>query len=77
MSVVTPPETDVVDRPEKRSKKTLVLITFSEANLKGMSQPYDDTLIMTSRIDRFLVKKVMINQGSAVEIMYSNLFIRN
>ena len=49
LSVVTPPEIDVMDSPEKRSKRTSISITFSEADLEGMSQPHDDTLVVTYR----------------------------
>ena len=73
LSVVTPPETNV-DRPKKRSRRTLVPITFSEADLEGMSQPHDDALVVTSWIDGFLVKKVTINQGSGAKIMYPDLY---
>ncbi|XP_075633350.1 uncharacterized protein LOC142605798 [Castanea sativa] len=39
-----------------------------------MSQPYDNTLVVTSRIGGFLVKRVMIDQGSGAEIVYPDLY---
>ena len=37
-------------------------------------QPQDDALVVTLRISGYDVKRVMIDQGSAVEIMYPDLF---
>ena len=74
LSVVTPPETETIDRFEKKLRKNSNPITFGEADLEGTSQPHNDALVVTSRIDGFLVKRVMIDQGSKVEIMYSDLY---
>lgn len=51
-----------------------MLITFSEADLEGTSQPYDDALVVTAQIGGFLVKRVMVDQRSEAEIMYPNLY---
>lgn len=51
-----------------------MLITFSEADFEGTSQPYDDALVVTARIGGFLVKRVMVDQRSEAEIMYPNLY---
>ena len=40
----------------------------------GTIQPHDDALVVTLRIVRFNVKRVMVDQGSGAEIMYPNLF---
>lgn len=42
--------------------------------MEGTSQPHDDALVVTSQIGRFLVKRVMIYQGSGTEIMYLDLY---
>ncbi|XP_075662993.1 uncharacterized protein LOC142632490 [Castanea sativa] len=47
---------------------------FSEEDLEGTFQPYDDALVVTSRIQGFLVKRVFVDQGSGAKIMYSNLY---
>ena len=39
-------------------------------------QPYDDALVVTVRIGGFDVKQVLVDQGSAVEIMYLDLYKR-
>ena len=40
----------------------------------GTIQPHDDALVITLRIERYDVKRVMVDQGSRVEIMYPNLY---
>ena len=74
MNVVTPPEVDATYQPKKRLRRISILITFGEAYLEGMSQPHNDALVVTSRIGGFLVKRVMVDQGSGVEIMYLDLY---
>ena len=49
-------------------------ISFGEEDLEGTIQPHDDALVVTARISRFLVKRVMIDQGSGADIMYPDLF---
>ncbi|XP_050281505.1 uncharacterized protein LOC126722388 [Quercus robur] len=38
------------------------------------SRPHDDALVVTLRIGGYGMKRVMINQGSAVDIMYPDLY---
>ena len=40
----------------------------------GTVQPHDDALVITLRIGGYDVKRVMVDQGSAAEIMYPDLF---
>ena len=47
---------------------------FSDEDKIGTIQPHDDALVITLRIKGYDVKKVMVDQGSAVEIMYPNLY---
>ena len=37
-------------------------------------QPYDDALVVTLRIGGYDVRRVLVDQGSAVEIMYPDLY---
>ena len=39
-----------------------------------MTQPHDDALVVTARINSFIVNRVLVDQGSEVEVMYPNLF---
>ena len=51
-----------------------LVLSFSDADKLRTIQPHDDALIVTLRIGGYDVKRVMINQGSAAEIMYPDLY---
>ena len=51
-----------------------LILGFSDEDKVGTIQPYDDALIVTLRIGGYDVKRVLIDQGSAVEIMYPDLY---
>ena len=55
-------------------KSQLEPIAFEDEDLEGMIQPHDDALVIMARIGRFLVKRVMIDQGSGADVMYPDLF---
>ena len=40
----------------------------------GAIQPHDDALVITLRIGGYDVKRLMVDQGSAAEIMYPDLY---
>ena len=47
---------------------------FSDEDKIGTIQPHDDALVITLRIGGYDVKRVMVDQGSAAEIMYPDLY---
>ena len=49
-------------------------LSFSDEDKIGTIQPHDDTLVVTLRIGGYDVKKVMVDQGSCVEVMYPDLY---
>ena len=51
----------------------LVLGFLHEDKLRTIQQ-HNDALVVTLRISRYDVKRVMIDQGNATEIMYPDLF---
>ena len=51
-----------------------LVLGFSDENKVGTIQPHDDALVVTLRIGGYDVKRVMINQGSATDIMYPDLY---
>ena len=63
-----------MDRPGKKPKTAREQIAFDDNDSEGTSQPHNDTFAVTLRIGGFLVKRVMINQGSGTEIMYPSLY---
>ena len=60
--------------PEKKLKYTREPIAFNDDNLEGTFQPHDDVLVVAARINGFIVKRMLIDQGSGVEVMYPDLF---
>ena len=50
------------------------MLSFSEVDKQGTIQPLDDALVVTLRIGGYDLRRVMIDQGSAAEIMYPDLF---
>ena len=50
------------------------MLGFSNEDKVGTIQPYDNALVVTLRIGGYDMKRVLVNQGSAVEIMYLDLY---
>ena len=61
-------------QPVKKMKSQSEPIAFDDEDLEGTIQPHDDALMITARISGFLVKRVMVDQGSGADIMYLDLF---
>ena len=59
---------------EKKLKYTREPIAFDDNGLEGTIQPHDDALVVAAQINGFMVKRVLIDQGSGVEVMYPDLF---
>ena len=59
---------------EKKLKFTWEPIAFNDDNLEGTIQPHDIALVVTAQINGFIVKRVLVDQGSGVEVMYLELF---
>ena len=59
---------------EKKLKFTRVPIAFNDDYLEGTIQPHDDTLVVTAWINGFIVKRLLIDQGSGAEVIYPDLF---
>ena len=52
----------------------LPMIGFSDEDKVGTIQPQNDALVVTLRIGGYDVKRVLVDQGSAVEVMYPDLY---
>ena len=64
-----------INQDTKRARVELPLVMgFSDEDKIRTIQPHDDALMITLRIGEYDVKRVMVDQGSAVEIMYPNLY---
>ena len=58
----------------KKMKFARKPISIDNDDLEGTIQPHDDALVVMARINGFLVKRVMAEQGSGADIMYPDLF---
>ncbi|XP_058202965.1 uncharacterized protein LOC131317426 [Rhododendron vialii] len=45
-------------------------ITFSSEELRGIQLPHTDALVVTIAIDKSTVQRVLVDQGSSVEVMF-------
>ncbi|XP_023889796.1 uncharacterized protein LOC112001866 [Quercus suber] len=59
---------------KKKIKFAQEPIAFYDNNLEGTIQLHDDALVVTAQISGFLMKRVMIDQGSRADVMYLDLF---
>nr|POE67530.1 hypothetical protein CFP56_36696 [Quercus suber] len=74
MLVARLPARDFRQGPKRAKSDTPPVLGFSDEDKIGTIQPYDDALVITLRIGGYDVKRVMVDQGKAVEIMYLDLY---
>ncbi|XP_075655071.1 uncharacterized protein LOC142625270 [Castanea sativa] len=60
--------------PGKKPRYSRQPIAFDKDDLEGTTQPHHNALIVTARIRGFIVKRIMIDQGSGADVMYSDLY---
>jgi len=74
MSVARLPA-EVDDRKSKRAKgMASFMLGFLDEDKVGTIQPHDDALVVTLRIRGYDVKRVLVDQGSVMEVMYLDLY---
>ena len=74
MSVARLPSQDTSREPKRARLERTLVIGFSNEDKIGTIQPHDDALVITLRIGGYDVKRVIVDQGSAAEIMYPDLY---
>ena len=60
--------------PKRARILTQLTLGFSEEDKIGTIQPHDDALVVTLRIGGYDVRRVLVDQGSTIEIMYLDLY---
>ena len=60
--------------PKKKMKIKREPFAFGNDDFEGTVQPHDDVLVVMARISSFLVKRVIVDQGSEADMMYPDLF---
>ena len=66
MSVFCYLDEDSNSSPKRIKTNVPLVLSFSDAKKQGTIQPHDDALVVTLRIGGYDVKRVMVDQGSAV-----------
>ena len=74
MSVARLSSGDTNQEPKRARVERSLVMGFSDEDKIGTIQPHNDALVITLRIGGYNVKRVMVDQGSAVEIMYRDLY---
>ena len=65
---------DICHESKRARLEWPLVMGFSDEDKIGTIQPHDDALVITLRIGDYDVKRVMVDQGSAAEIMYPDLY---
>ena len=74
MSVSRSPIEEYSSMPKRARMDILLVLGFSNEDKVGTIQPHDDALVVTLRIGGYDMKRVMIDQGNAADIMYPDLY---
>ena len=74
MSVACMPSEDTSREPKRARLERPLVLGFLDEDKIGTIQPHDDALVITLRIGGYDVKRVMVDPGSATEIMYPDLY---
>ena len=63
-----------VSEPKRAKVLIQPSLCFSDKDKAGTIQTHDDALVVTLRIGGYDVRRVLVDQGSAIEIMYPDLY---
>ena len=74
MSVARLSSEDTNQEPKRARVDRPLVMGFSDEDKIGSIQPHNDALVITLRIKGYDVKRVMVDQGNAAEIMYPDLY---
>ena len=74
MSVARLSSEDICHESKRARLEWPLIMGFSDEDKIGTIQPHDDALVITLRIGGYDVKRVMVDQGNAAEIMYPDLY---
>ena len=74
LSVAQLPAKEPQPEPKKAKMNFHPTLSFSEEDKIGTTQPHENALLIILRIGDYDVKRVMIDGGSAAEVMYLDLY---
>ena len=74
MSIAQPPAKDSNFEPKRARIEIRLALSFLDEDKVGTIQPHDNALVVSLKIRGYDVKRVLVDQGSGVEIMYPDLY---
>ena len=74
LSMAQLPAEESQSEPKRAKMNFHPTLSFSKENKIKTTQPHDDALLITLRIGDYDVKRVMVDGGNAVEVMYPDLY---
>ena len=74
LSVAQLPVEESQPGPKRARMNFHPVLSFLKEDKIGTIQPHNDALLITLRIGDYDVKRVMVDGGSAAEVMYSDLY---
>ena len=74
MSVARLSSDECVSKPKEAKVLIQPTLGFSNEDKAGTIQPHDDALVVTLIIRGYDVRRVLVDQGTAIEIMYPDLY---
>ena len=60
--------------PPFKQRQTDQDMSFNETNSKGVKQPHNDPLVIMLNIEGFNTKRILVDNGSSVDIIYLPAF---
>ena len=63
-----------VSKPKRAKILIQPTLGFSDKDKAGTIQPHDNTLVVTLKIGGYDMRRVLVDYGSVVEIMYPDLY---
>ena len=67
----------MVQLPAKKPRQVVSeprSITFTKADLERVQHPHADPLVIQLKINNYDVKRILVDTGSSIEVMYYDLF---
>nr|XP_023905819.1 uncharacterized protein LOC112017592 [Quercus suber] len=74
LSVAQLPAEEFQPKLKRARMKSHPILSFLEEDKIGSTQPHDNALVITLRIENYNVKRVMVDDGSEAKVMYPNLY---
>ena len=74
MSIAKPHTEDSIPESKRGRMEVRLALSFFDEDKIGTYQPHDDASVVTLWIGGYDVKRVLVDQGSGVKIMYPDLY---